>query len=57
MNSVKTWEKMRAMGIQSELHTLARRTHCFQFQASPGTGSYTWLERIGDYLNETIGLK
>lgn len=57
MNSVKTWEKMRAMGIQSELHTLARRTHCFQFQASPGTGSYTWLERIGDYLKETIGLK
>ena len=57
MNSVKTWEKMRAMGIQSELHTLALRQHCFQFQASPGTGSYTWLERIGDYLNETIGLK
>ena len=23
MNSVKTWEKMQQMGIQSELHTLA----------------------------------
>ncbi len=57
MNSVKTWEKMRAMGIQSELHTLALREHCFQFQASPGTGSYTWMDRIGEYLNETIGLK
>ena len=50
MNSVKTWEKMRAMGIQCELHTLATRPHCFQLEASPGTGSYTWLDRIGEYL-------
>ena len=49
-NSVKAWEKLRAMGIQSELHTLAKRKHCFQRSASPGTGSYTWLDRIGDYL-------
>ena len=57
MNSVKVWEKMRAMGIQSELHTLATRKHCFQRYASPGTGSYTWLDRIGEYLEQTIGLK
>ncbi len=50
MNSVKAWEQMRAMGIQSELHTLALRPHCFQQNASPGTGSYTWLDRIGEYL-------
>jgi len=50
MNSVKVWEKMRAMGIQSELHTLALRKHCFQVTASPGTGSYNWLDRIGEYL-------
>ena len=50
MGSVKTWEKMRAMGIQSELHTLATREHCFQYSASPGTGSYTWLDRIADFL-------
>ncbi|MBQ9660671.1 MAG: alpha/beta hydrolase [Bacteroidales bacterium] len=50
MNSVKIWERMRAMGIQSELHTLALRPHCFQRTASPGTGSYTWLDRIGEYL-------
>lgn len=50
MNSVKTWEKLRAMGIQSELHTLATRKHCFQRQASPGTGSYTYQERIKEYL-------
>ena len=50
MNSVKVWEKMRAMGIQSELHTLALRPHCFQRSASPGTGSYTWLDRIGEYV-------
>jgi len=51
MNSVKTWEKMRAMGIQSELHTLALRSHCFQIMASEGTGSYTFLDRIWDFLN------
>ncbi len=50
MNSVRVWEKMRAMGIQCELHTLALRDHCFQRHASPGTGSYTWLDRIGEYL-------
>lgn len=52
MNSVKTWEKMRSMGIQSELHTLALRPHCFQRTASPGTGSYTFLDRIADFLRD-----
>ena len=52
MGSVRVWEKMRAMGIQSELHTLALRPHCFQLKASPGTGSYTWLDRIGEYLKD-----
>lgn len=50
MNSVKTWEKMRSMGIQSELHTLATRPHCFQKSAAPGTGSYTYLDRIWEFL-------
>ncbi|MCQ2119920.1 MAG: alpha/beta hydrolase [Bacteroidales bacterium] len=50
MNSVKTWEQMRAMGIQGELHTLATRNHCFQRSAAPGTGSYTWLDRIWEFL-------
>ena len=51
MNSVKVWEKLRSMGIPCELHTLALRPHCFQKKASPGTGSYTWLDRIGEYLD------
>ena len=50
MNSVKAWEKMRSMGIQSELHTLALRKHCFQANAAPGTGSYTWNDRIWEFL-------
>ena len=50
MNSVKSWERMRAMGIQSELHTLALRGHCFQRTASPNTGSYTYLDRIWEFL-------
>ena len=50
MNSVKCWEQLRRMGIQGELHTLATRTHCFQRKASPGTGSYTWNDRIWEFL-------
>lgn len=57
MNSVKVWEKMRAMGIQSELHLLAKRNHCFQHFSSPGTGSYNYLERIYDFLKERNILK
>lgn len=49
-NSVAIWEKMRAMGVDCELHTLATRKHCFQKTASPGTGSYTYLDRIADFL-------
>lgn len=52
MNSVKVWEQMQRMGIQSELHTLVGRGHCFQRSASPGTASYNWLDRIADFLNE-----
>lgn len=50
MTSVKVWEKMLQMGIQSEVHTLALRNHCFQRTASPGTGSYTFMDRIWDFL-------
>ena len=57
MNSVKIWEKMRSMGIQSDLHTLALREHCFQRTAAPGTGSYTFLDRIGEYLKNKLNIK
>ena len=51
MNSVKVWEQMRRMGVASDLHTLCLRPHCFQRKASPGTGSYTWLGRIWEFMN------
>ena len=51
MNSVKCWEQLRRMGVQGELHTLATRNHCFQNKAAPGTGSYTWLGRIWEFMN------
>ncbi len=51
MNSVKCWEQLRRMGIQGDLHTLALRSHCFQCEAAPGTGSYTWLDRIWEFMN------
>lgn len=50
MNSVKVWEKLLQMGVQSELHTLAKRNHCLQKSASPGTGSYTFMDRIWEFL-------
>ena len=52
MNSVKCWEQLRRMGIQGELHTLAKRSHCFQRAATPGTGSYTWRDRIWDFMTK-----
>ena len=51
MASVKAWEQLRRMGVQGELHTLAVRGHCFQAKASPGTGSYTYLDRIWEFMN------
>jgi acetyl esterase/lipase len=51
MNSVKAWERLFAAGIQGQLHTLAQRGHCFQRRARPGTGSDTYLERIGEFLD------
>ncbi len=52
MCSVKCWEKQRQMGIQSELHTLATRKHCFYMKASPGTLSYTWFDVFWDFLTK-----
>ena len=51
MNSVKCWEQLRRMGIQSDLHTLVTRGHCFQNKAATGTGSYTWMDRIWEFMN------
>ena len=51
MASVMCWEKMRDMGIGCDLHTLALRGHTFQKTASPGTGSYTWMDRVWEFMN------
>ena len=50
MASVKTWEQLNRMGIPAECHTYALRGHCFQWLASPGTGSYNCFDRVWDYL-------
>ena len=51
MNSVKCWEQLRRMGVSCDLHTLATRPHCFQRKAAPGTGSFTWMDRIWEFMN------
>lgn len=50
MASVKAWEQLNRMGIQAEIHTYATRGHCFQWQTSPGTGSYNCFDRVWEYL-------
>ena len=52
MGSVKVWERLRRMGVQGDLHTLVGRNHCFMVDAAPGTGSYTWLDRIWEFLSD-----
>ena len=51
MGSVKCWEKLRMMGRQCDLHTLATRGHCFQIKCAPGTGSSTWLDQVWDFIS------
>ena len=51
LGSVRCWERLARMGIQGDLHTLVLRPHCFQRVSSPGTGSYTWMDRIWEFLN------
>ena len=51
MASVKAWEQLRRMGVQGEVHTFATCGHCFQNMAAPGTGSYTYLDRIWEFMN------
>ena len=45
-DAVKCWEQLRAKGVQCDLHALATRGHGFQEKAAPGTGSYTWMDRV-----------
>lgn len=48
--SVRCWERLRQIGVQCELHTLALRKHVFMKNASPGTGSWTWLDRAWEFF-------
>ena len=54
MNSVKIWEKLTTMGIPAEVHTLALRPHSFQSSGYPGTGGYTWPDRVGEFLEQYV---
>ncbi len=39
------------MSTQSDLHTRVGLNHCFQRKAAPGTGRYTWMGRILEFMN------
>ena len=40
-----------ALTASAERENLCRRGHCFQAKTAPGTGSYTWLGRIWEFMN------
>ena len=50
MGSVRIWEKLRQMGLQADVHTLAKRGHCFMYKCSADTGSYTWLDYAWEFM-------
>lgn len=50
MGAVKTWEALRKAGIQSDLHVYARRGRGFYASGAPGTGSFTWPDRVWKFL-------
>jgi len=50
MGSVRTWERLQAMGVKSDLHVFALQPHDFQYAASPGTGAYAYLDVIWAFL-------
>ena len=52
MNSVKAWERLQQMGVQCELHSFAKRNHCFPRKASPQTASYNFFDIIWEYLTK-----
>jgi acetyl esterase/lipase len=54
--SVAPWEHMRKIGVQSELHTFAHANHSFERLTSPGTGAYSYMDRIWEFLTAK-GLK
>ena len=51
MASVKAWQRLKEIGVDGEVHTFATRPHCFQHKAAPGTGSYTYLDKIWEFMD------
>ena len=51
MGSVRLWEKLRQLGIPADVHTLARRGHCFQYACSKDTGSHRWLDHAWEFMS------
>ena len=52
MGSVLVWNRLRAMGVPSAVHTFALRGHDFQYAAAPGTSSYNYLDIVWNYMNQ-----
>ena len=49
--SVMCWEHLRRIGLQSDLHVLELPAQGFPYRAAPGTGGFTWLDRIWEFMN------
>lgn len=55
MASLRIYNRLRTMGVSSEVHIVATRGHCFHFYPKPKTGTFSakWLETLGAWLRQT----
>ena len=50
MASVRSYHKLREMGIPAELHVMANETHCFHNAPLAGTPPASWKDRVWEWL-------
>ncbi len=51
MNSVKAWEELRRVGVQSELHSIACSKKGFWKAGAPDTADVSWVERVFEFFH------
>ena len=50
MGSIRSYHRLRTMGIPAEVHVLALENHCFQSNPRPGTPAANWKDRAWEWL-------
>ena len=50
MGSVRFWERLHHVGVQGELHTYAKLTHCFFINGYVGTACVSHMDQIWEFM-------